>query len=77
VRHGGTLFAAPWVADYNRKLRAAIADIPFAAAVSFTDGLQNETEIRSGGNHYERRVYARVADAILKAAASLPAKARG
>jgi FkbH-like protein len=70
----GTLKAAPWITRYNALLRATIAKVPFAAAVSFGDCIQCDDEVLVGGNHYDRRVYARMADLIARIAEDLPMK---
>jgi hypothetical protein len=58
-------------------VRRVFENVPFVAIVGFDSFIMNEDEIQMGGNHYDRMVYFRVADEIVKRVRSLPAKNTG
>ncbi len=64
----------PASAAYHRAITAIAAPYPFVRVVSFKDHIQNEEEVRIGGNHYHRRVYLRMAEAIIEELRNAPPK---
>ena len=46
----------------------------FASTINFDDFITSDTEIQSGGNHYDRKVYLRVSQALIAAAEALAAR---
>jgi hypothetical protein len=52
---------------YNEQLARLLRPCPFAAAVCFDDCIESDGEIFEGGNHFDRKVYFRMAEAILAA----------
>lgn len=70
----GEVLDAPWVTGYSNKIGGLVAGYPFVATVSFSDFIQNDSEILIGGNHYDRMVYYRIARGIVAAVEQLPRK---
>ena len=70
----GVLAPAPWVVAYNAEMALLTAPWQFIGVVSFTDYIADESEILVGGNHYNRTVYWRMAEAIIAEARRLPVK---
>ncbi len=70
----GDLQPMPQTSRYNARIRQFAARYPFVGVVSFTDCIENEDEIQSGGNHYDRTVYWRAAEKISAVARTLPVK---
>jgi FkbH-like protein len=65
---------APWMTRFNNMVRRVFEDIPFVAIVGFDSFISDEEEIQMGGNHYDRMVYFRVAEEIVKKVRNMPAK---
>jgi FkbH-like protein len=59
---------------YNLQIARLLANCPFAAALGFDDCIHAEEEIFQGGNHFDRKVYFRMAEAILDALRGLRPK---
>ena len=66
--------SAPWAEQYDLAIRSIAAAYSYVGVVSFKDHIQNDEEIKIGGNHYDRMVYLRMADAILSMLKALPVK---
>ena len=66
VRHDALHVWAPRKA-YNAQVQALMASIHFATAVNFDDCILDEEEIQPGGNHFDRKVYLRMSEAIVAA----------
>ena len=65
---------APWNSIYNAAIKAIAAPHSFVCVVSFQDHIQSEDEILIGGNHYDRMVFFRMAQAIIKKLEETPSK---
>jgi len=50
---------------YNRQVIRLLAPYPFATALCFDDCIESDAEIFEGGNHFDRKVYCRMAESIL------------
>ena len=61
-------------AAYNRQIVNLLHPCSFATAISFDDCIESEEEILEGGNHFDRKVYLRMSDAILAALDALSPK---
>jgi FkbH-like protein len=70
----GNLKHAAWVKKYSERIRKFSAAYHFVAIASFTDCIENEDEIFVGGNHYDRKVYFRMAQYISSKILCLPVK---
>jgi hypothetical protein len=75
IRHpDGIIRPAKFVRDYNTFVRDAVRSASYVAAVAFSDAITSHGDIQKGGNHYERMVYLRVAQAIVSKLQELPAR---
>jgi len=72
-----TVKPAPWMSRFNNMVRKVFEDVPFVAIVGFDSFIVDEHEIQMGGNHYDRMVYFRVAEEIVKRVRSMPEKKGG
>ena len=68
---------APFAVQYDAAIRSMAAAHPYVGVVSFKDHIRNDEEIKVGGNHYDRMVYLRMAEAILETLKALPVKTSG
>ncbi len=59
---------------YNAQVQGIMASCPFATAVNFDDCILDEEEIQMGGNHFDRKVYFRMSEAIVEALRGLQPK---
>ena len=73
----GRVVSAAWLSDYAHQIRSIVAPYPFVGVTSFGDHVRSDDEIHIGGNHYDRMVYYRMAEAIATAFRSLTAKTVG
>jgi hypothetical protein len=64
----------PTRSAYNAQITRLLDSCAFATALCFDDCIQNEEEILPGGNHFDRKVYLRMAEAIIAALRSLSPK---
>lgn len=64
----------PERARYNEWMRSFAQRFPFVGVTTFTDAIQSEDEILTGGNHYAREVYWRAAEQVLEVARQLAPK---
>jgi hypothetical protein len=60
--------------NYRKRIEEYCKNVPFVRLIFFDDCIETEAEILQGFNHYDRMVYYRLAQAILKAYDSLPGK---
>jgi FkbH-like protein len=61
-------------AVFNRFFKTMLEAIPYAAAVDFDDIIENDKEVLQGGNHFDRKVYLRMSEAVVAALRALPPK---
>jgi hypothetical protein len=73
----GTLLDAPWVRAYADCIKPIADPYPFVGIVSFADVVLEDQEIHVGGNHYDRMVYHRMAERIVRKIHELPPKTAG
>jgi hypothetical protein len=71
----GVIRHLPFVTRYNSLMASVIEEYPYAAVASFTDVIQSDDEIQTGGNHYNRVVYHRIAERLSGVLHKLPGKA--
>lgn len=67
----GRLRTLPGLPQARERVRAIAAEFPFVGVVSFTDAIASDDEIQQGGNHYDRPVYVRAAEALSTCIAGL------
>jgi len=60
--------------SYNRLVTRLLEPCPFAAALCFDACIESDDEIFEGGNHFDRKVYFRMAQAILASLRTLSPK---
>jgi len=65
---------ATWTELYRRIVGEVAARHDFVSVASFEDHVRDDDEICMGGNHYNRMVYYRMAEAIVAAARAIPGK---
>ncbi len=70
----GSVRDATWMKAYPPLIRSIAEPFPFVGVVSFGDHVQSDDEIHVGGNHYDRMVYYRLAEAIVSKLRSLQPK---
>jgi hypothetical protein len=70
----GAILVRPGRVRYNERIKSFAAQYPFVGTVAFGDVIENNDEIHSGGNHYERAVYLRMSEKIVEVARQLTTK---
>ena len=75
VRNGGMLEALPWLPPHVTRLEKVCENVPYVRIVYVNDCVQSNEEIQDGWNHYDRMVYYRLSQKILRLADEMPAKA--
>ncbi len=71
----GVLRSQGSMKKYMAMIAAMEKEYPFMGAVSFTDAIDNDEQILTGGNHYERLVYLRAANLVVEKLKQLQPKA--
>lgn len=71
---GGRLIDMPTLALANDRVRAIASGFAFVGTVSFSDAVKSDEEIQPGGNHYDRPVYLRLAEALATCITELDAR---
>jgi FkbH-like protein len=72
----GTLISATFVSRYNALMSSVAKEYPYVATVSFSDAIENDSQIQIGGNHYDRLVYLNMTRCILDAIRRVSTKAQ-
>jgi FkbH-like protein len=70
----GTLQDLSVVTTYNAAIRAVVAGYPFVELLSYSNFIEDEAEILVGGNHYDRMVFYRLAQAARETILAMPGK---
>ncbi len=70
----GKIQTLDYLSEFNEMVRNLASDFSYVGIVSFADAIHDESEIQIGGNHYDRLVYFRAAQDVLKIAAKLTPK---
>lgn len=74
--HDGKLKPAAWISFYGKELRKIVEPYTsFVGVASFSDHIRKDDEIHGGSNHFERAVYHRMAQGIVKTARRLHPRA--
>jgi hypothetical protein len=72
----GNVMNSTCVQDYADRIRSIAMPFPFVGVVSFDNAVENDDDIRIGGNHYDRMVYYRMAQCIVRASGFVAEKTR-
>jgi len=64
----------PFIRRYNDMVRSVQCEYSYVAAVSFSDVIAEDSEIQTGGNHYHRVVYQRMAESLAEVIRQLAPK---
>jgi FkbH-like protein len=72
----GSLINAKFVSKYNSLIASLAKEFPYVATVSFSEVLENDSQIQVGGNHYDRVIYVNITQRILEAIRRLSPKAK-
>jgi hypothetical protein len=70
----GEIKTLDYLSEFNEMVRNLASDFSYVGTTSFTNAIHDESEIQVGGNHYNRLVYFRAAQDVLKIAARLTPK---
>jgi len=73
-RQNGELGTYDGMKIYAEMIRAVAAEYPYLGAVSFTETIEDDSQILVGGNHYERLVYLRTAERLVEKVRALEIK---
>lgn len=61
----------PHITRYTEKMRKLVSEFSYAEVVSFSDVLTGHDELQVGGNHYNRPVYLKFSEKLVKVLQSL------